>query len=328
MVSQVNRRAGQGQRVVQCKVGGARYALDLEGVRGFQRTDRLRRRSGNPLVAGFLPAANGEVIVYSLAALLGQPRPTDEQAQHIVLVSTSAGLCGLLMEHVSQVLDVQAGSAQPLPPLLAAWPEIPARQLLRVGDELLLLLVPERLHPETIPSDSIEEELPSRPGGEVPAPVALAGRGATGQKQMVLFKTADPSPRERALAFGLSQSQVHEIIECEWPTLLSVPHAPDFLLGLVDWRSVAVPVLDLGLWLGLSPARVDRRSRLIIAHAAEAGWVALLARPSIRVVPLSLPHQPCRRVLPLDSSRVYGAVELKQETVVIPRLNRLLHAAE
>jgi chemotaxis signal transduction protein len=154
-------------------------------------------------------------------------------------------------------------------------------------------------------------------------------RGGQPHGRIVLFSTADPRPRERPLAFGLNITQVDEVLGL--PALTPVPHTAPFLVGLANWRDQPVPVLDLARRLGLPPSAPDARSRLLVvsagAPAAEPhDRAGFLVRPSVRVLRLPLAHRPCIRMPPLEPALVRGAVELPQETLVIPHLQRVLAA--
>ena len=50
----------------------------------------------------------------------------------------------------------------------------------------------------------------------------------------------------------------------EIPELTKIPTAPDFVLGLMNHRGKAVPVMDLRLRLGLPEGEFDERSCIIV----------------------------------------------------------------
>jgi chemotaxis-related protein WspB len=49
--------------------------------------------------------------------------------------------------------------------------------------------------------------------------------------------------------------------------LREIPHAPDCLLGLFDYRGVVVPVVDLGILLGASPCQNRLSTRIILVES-------------------------------------------------------------
>jgi chemotaxis-related protein WspB len=50
--------------------------------------------------------------------------------------------------------------------------------------------------------------------------------------------------------------------------LRSIPHAPAFLAGLLNYRGKVVPVIDLGLLLGTAPCRDRLSTRIILVNNA------------------------------------------------------------
>jgi chemotaxis-related protein WspB len=53
--------------------------------------------------------------------------------------------------------------------------------------------------------------------------------------------------------------------------LRAVPHAPDYLAGLLGYRGEVVPVIDLGLLLGSSPCADRLSTRIILVKSPPGG---------------------------------------------------------
>jgi chemotaxis signal transduction protein len=319
-------------------------------------------------------------------------------------------LWALLVDRVSQVIQIPADRIVPLPPIAVSPSANYFEGVVKLGGEeekasseqgkassgqdqapsgLVLLLSPERLHPgaPTSVGQSQAEASPGQdqassgqgeevPPGEVGAPLAPRLPTATlgqhphgtggrrpDQGQIMVFSVADPRPGEQPLSFGLSISQINEIL---YPLpLLPVPGAPPFVLGLINWRDRPVPAIDLGARLGLVPGETSPSdnwaTRLIIvrdksqvlpapsralpapvgaaqvspvegvvegssskAGSSQGVLVGFLIQPAIRALRLPLAHQPCSRALPLDQALTRGVVELENETLVIPDIRGML----
>jgi len=324
--------AGDVLRLLRCGVAGEAYGLDMAWVRGIHRGDRFRREAGNDGSIGVLRGQDGEVPVFSLARLLGRsfswpaPAPVSpwERARgegvvedRPVVVVNGPRLWGLLMDEVAPMAETSARSVFPMPALMDDAKSHPFQGILLHDGELLLLLAPDRLRGD--PNPFVR---PIQPQAQPP----LVRRPASRHGQMLVFTTADPPPQARPLYFGLSIMQVLEIAGP--PPLVAVPGAPDFVRGLAPWRGQPVPVLDLSRLLGLPPAAAEPRSRLLIAAAsADAAPVAFLVRPNMRVAHLPLPHQPCRRELPVNPALTLGAFELRNETLVVLDLGKVTNAS-
>ena len=73
--------------------------------------------------------------------------------------------------------------------------------------------------------------------------------------QMLTFSAADN-------CYGFYILDVADIIEI--PELTKIPTAPDYVLGLMNHRGKAVPVMDLRLRLGLPEGEYNERSCIIV----------------------------------------------------------------
>ena len=349
-------------RFIRCGIGEEAYGLEMSWVRSIQRTDRLRRNgeeAGSEVghrrdhvappgdkPVGWLPGNEGDIPVFSLASRLGRPilsLPPAEggpgSSQRIVVLNppqpgpqmgVGEGMrpWALLVDRVSQVSQVQADQMMSLPPIPVSPHADYFECIVRVDERLILLLSPERLHPKASADGDTpvgETTHPAGvPGTSPPEPNFTGPRRSHGQ--IVVFQVTEPPPTERATSFGLSISQVREIAEA--PPIIPLPGAPASVAGLVDWRGLAVPIIDVAERLGLAQAPADRRTRLVIARgrgtSGQGALVGLISRPAIRLLRLPVAHLPSKRPLHLDPVLTRGVFELESETLVIPDIQGIL----
>jgi purine-binding chemotaxis protein CheW len=311
-------------RVVRCGLAGETYALDMTCVRSIQRADRLRPHPERADAVGKLPGLNGDVPVFELAELLGRPQQLRASGvNQIVVLNDGQRTWGLLVERVSPVTRVPAESVHPLPALVGGAAALLFRGVLRLETELLPLLAPARLHPDSSPWEEDAPTFVSRRGRYKAGGAYGLQRGTKhGLGKIVLFATTDPQPRERPLVFGVSLARVLEILDL--PRLVPVPGSAKYVLGLAAWRGLPIPVVDLARRLGLPPSANGQRSRLLVVHTAEgAEPVGIVVRPTVRILRLPLPQRPSVRQIQLDPPMTRAVVELKRETLVIPDLRGL-----
>jgi len=72
-----------------------------------------------------------------------------------------------------------------------------------------------------------------------------------------------------AEVFAVEVTGVREIIDA--CAVSKVPNAPDFMLGMIDVRGMAVPVVDLRLKLGLPPAAPTEHTRIVVLEVIVDG---------------------------------------------------------
>jgi purine-binding chemotaxis protein CheW len=322
MVSQV--AVAKPVRLIKCGLGEETYALDMGRIQGIERADRLQLGSAEDGPVGRLPGPGLGIEVYSLAERLGRPIPPVGAQNQVVVLHGPLGPWGLLVDRVSQVIAVARDRVDMLPPIVTRRAASFLQGVVHLDGGMVLLLDSEALNPQ-LPPGPVTRSPDSE--GNLAARYARAFENLRGYRrgstEIVLFTTAEPQPRTRPTSFGLSKSQILEIVEAG--PIVPVPAAVAFLWGLISWRSLPVPVLDLGTRLGFQPAVMDKRTRLMVIHGGDrAEVIAFPVRPLIRVLPLPIDHAPCRQTFPVDPGLTRGMFELKGETVVIPDMQTIL----
>lgn len=358
-------------RLIRCAIGDETYGLDMSWVYNIQRVDRLRPASekgaGNAGFVGWLPGREHNIPVFSLAKRLERPVSTvsDKSGQRIIVLpapslSANAGkdeerLWALLVDHVSQVIEIPGHRFEALPALAINSRKNYFEGVIKLDQGLMLFISPEWLHPDTslyiegviqdahqleaqLSGDEVKSKpfQPTRatfqsqaklsqpqPNG---APAGPDDQRQRGPGRLMLFSTQQSRSNGRAITYGLSITQISEILRSL--PLTQVPAAPDFVLGIVNWRDRLVPVIDLDARLGLvAPAGASNSggSRLLIARGVDQkALVGFSIQSGNRALRLPISYQPASRRPAWDHNMVKGVFELEDETLVIPDMEALL----
>jgi purine-binding chemotaxis protein CheW len=81
--------------------------------------------------------------------------------------------------------------------------------------------------------------------------------------------------------FAVEVEQVHEILDiCP---ISRVPNAPPYLMGMIDVRNRAVPIIDLRVKLGLPPVPLSPSTRIIVLDVLVGGRTLVLGLMADRV---------------------------------------------
>lgn len=86
---------------------------------------------------------------------------------------------------------------------------------------------------------------------------SLAG---TNRLELLMFKLNDIHDMAESAMYGINVFKVREIIES--PELVKVPQSSEFVAGIANIRGSAIPVIDLGLYLGCDYG--DKRPGILI----------------------------------------------------------------
>jgi chemotaxis signal transduction protein len=304
--------------VVRCGSAGDTYAIDMAWVSEIGRADSLEKDEKPDGSVGSLRHQGKTLRAFDLARLLGFG-PTTLRVPHVIVLDGSPPVA-LLVDRVSQVFQTSTDAVHALSAI--AWKPGAAyfEGVLRENDHLRLLLSPSGLIP------SLTSALPPRSwlGARHHLAVAPSTCGAPdGPNRLVLFSVANPGAADtRPIMLGIALSQVLEILVP--PPLLPVPGAGTHLRGLACWRDRPIPVIDLAERLGLASGSAEALTRLVIARpSVQHEPVGFLARSSMRILRLPVPHVLSRRSVPLDPLLTRAVVELKNETLVVPDLSRI-----
>ena len=81
--------------------------------------------------------------------------------------------------------------------------------------------------------------------------------------------------------FAVEVSHVHEILDML--PINRLPHAPDHVVGMIDVRRRAVPVIDLRLKLGLEPGEKTEHTRIVVLDVEIGARTVVLGLLTDRV---------------------------------------------
>lgn len=305
------------QRLIRCAVGTQTYCLELALVQTVQRAELMQPNLSEAGPIGWLPGKNQSTIpVWRLATRLGFPADPTQTASIMVLHHQSHPWA-LMVDRMMGILDAPADTILPVPEMVDRATNHIFRGIVRVEQELILYLEPERLHPERVNSLPVITDHQFLPRLQTSA-TSTAPKQRKGQ--ILLFSVGTESPFEHPITFGLSITQVAEILERS--AMTRIPMAPKHILGLVNWRNQPVPAIDLGRLFGLGAALFEENTRLLIAQTGVEGeFMAIPIQPSVKVQSLPLPYQPSRKEIPLNTTLAKGIFTLRNETLVIPDMN-------
>lgn len=304
-------------RFLCCRVGDATYCLNMAWVRGIQRLEELRPQTDERGLVGWLGGEHEQLPVFRLATLLQQPHDEERGHGKILVLKTQPHLWGLLVDRVDSVIHLTSDEVFPLPTLVRNPTMDFFEGVVKWADKLCLALSPEGLYPDAVMG--ARTHLPTAHALDTLYAVADMAIASPTRGKLICFTTAP----EQLLTFGLSLYQVPQILR-PLP-LLTVPGTAAYVLGLVEWRGVPLPVMDLSSRLGgaVSPLATD--GRLLVARAAsQRVCVGLPILPQVSIHDLPMAHGVSLPPVPFEERLLRGKFALAQTTLVIPDLDRIL----
>ncbi|MBL8150374.1 MAG: chemotaxis protein CheW [Blastocatellia bacterium] len=282
--------------MVSFEIGKNRYLIAASYIESVKEADAVER----------LPFA-----VFNLGSNFGE---FSEHAANlkIIVLNTRGHRWGFLVERVSQVMGVYKDSFYQIPQI-ALPKEGFFRQVAQIERHLVLCIEPEKLF------DFYNGKTPDQTANmlatkQPKASSVLSASETQNSSQKLFLFSADGSET----FFGLSIKQVIEVIPSE--QVCRVPYSSPMILGLVLWRSLPVPVLDIGSKFGLAL----KSERLVIVRIGNEQF-ALPASTNIKLQPLPFRYGKYSDKR-FDESSVYGVFEMDRGVLVIPKLENLVAA--
>ncbi len=343
-------------RIINCTVGDEVYCLEMSWIKSILRIDRMRQHqfydstelgTSFPIkdVFGWVMVSGKNIPVFRLSKILKRPvteyNKNDITFMRIIVLQDPAVedyAWGLLVDRVSPVIQILDEDLSKLPPIFSRFEIDIFQGVIRQGEKINLLLRPKCIDPrksdgvtvELLPSVAVDvDETGSKDAAmlDEDSQEALTWTKGDSLGRIMVFSPLTLRVPGRPVSFGLSISQITEILR-PLP-LIPVPMAPSHLLGLVLWRSNSVPVITLESLLGMDTDEEvitnDKETRLLIAQAAgHEGFVGLQIQVDIRALKLPISYSASRRALTINRQLTSAIVELADETLVIPDMQKVL----
>jgi purine-binding chemotaxis protein CheW len=127
--------------------------------------------------------------------------------------------------------------------------------------------------------------------------------------------------------FGLPISLVHEIVRP--PEITNVPHAPEYVEGVMNLRGRIVPVIDLRRRFGGAATKNSRLNRVLVVDV-ESRAVGLIVDSASEVLKISDAQiEPPPNVLTdAATSYVTGVAKYQGRLIILVDLRRILQSGE
>lgn len=124
--------------------------------------------------------------------------------------------------------------------------------------------------------------------------------------------------------FGISIDRVREIVMV--PEITPVPESGEFIRGIVNLRGRILPVLDLGLRLGLGPGPRDGSGRILVVEQDPRHPLGLLVDEASEVlrIPENLVGPPPELAAGTASGAIKGVARLEDRLILLLDLGRVL----
>ncbi len=311
------------ERVIRCTVGKESYAVRIADVRSLERADSMEWGEDRTRVEGWFPRGDSRIPVFSLGAWLGAAAPSGPVEGKVLMVGREENVWGVGIDGASRVLEISPEDILSLPAIVGSEAAGRFDGVVRLGEELVLLISSEALLDVPGPEGGRRREGSLSGLGLARRPKRLdPGTGRSARKgRMVVFSAAQRPAKDDAVSFALSLWQVAEVLDGQpWTR---VPLAPSWLRGMIGWRGKPLPVVDLLDRLGLGHGP-ERAQRLLVARSSrsDGSEIAFPVMADVRNQRIPLTHGG-DRPFPALERLTKGIFPGERGMIVVPDLDRI-----
>jgi len=257
-------------QLVSFDVSNQEYAIAIEDVQEIVQVPETIvhiPRAGTH-VLGVITLRNRLLPLVSLRSLFDlQARELDEKSRIVVLALGSATV-GLVVDGVREVLRVPKNEVDAMPALLArdgGLSEISEICRLESGKRLVSIISARNLFNQTAIKDALSNMKVNESNSH--SDDSDNDEALEDDEQVVVFRLDKEE-------FGVPIRSVQEIVRVP-DELTRVPHAPQFVEGVINLRGSVLPVIDLRIRLGLSRVERSDRQRIMVflLNGVRTGFV-------------------------------------------------------
>lgn len=289
-----------------CRVGKHEFCFEMGEIRAIEGNERIR--SGTLRIGGGF----GEIPVLPLAALIGLG---DEQAKGPVLV-LSDGVAAFGVQ-VDQVFRDESREAAPVHALPTNGHSETCFGLTRMNGRLVPCLDGGKIHP-TCRWQTPRAVMPN-------AAPSFDRLTQSDTKRLLCFGATSNDAAVRTIC-GVSYSQLLEVSQDLRVVFVPGLAEESCVLGVADWRSTIVPVVDVRQYLGLRHASSGEEGLFAILRGIRSSEVFAVPMRDIRTVTLPLSNASLRETAVDPAMPLRGAFVYQGGKLLVPDFDRFLRA--
>ncbi|MBI5188563.1 MAG: chemotaxis protein CheW [Nitrospirae bacterium] len=289
-------------QLVTFKLGAEDFGIDIENVKEIIEIPPITYVPNTPDYFEGVINLRGEILsVIDVRTRFGMEAAKRNEFSRIIVVHMRGYKIGLIVDSVSEVLQLRGMTIQPPPPIAKGIKEKYLEGMIELKEDKRIILL---LNLDELIS---EEEF----GGEAEIEGVLGGAAAAEEKK------AKAAEEAQLVTFKLGREnyavEIHEVEEIiNMPEVTIVPQAPEFIEGVTSLRGEIIPLLNLGTRFGLrAKEKITHASVIIVGISGfNVGLIVdevseVLRVPKDNIVP------PPPHLTTAEAEQLHGVVKVR-----------------
>lgn len=303
-------------RFVRCVISGATHCIRMSWVRSITNVyeSNITHDASKELL--FASIHDEKYPVINLSYHFYNYKIESSGFEKILLLNVEDTYFGILVESIEGIIEVSSHKIHPIPKIVGGGAIDYFDSIIILQDEFILSLSPDTIY---VRFCSTEHNIfKCKNEDKIQSPVRFAFKDNI-QKKLILFKT----DAEQKLTYGLSITQIPQILQMS--KIFPIPRSESFVLGVVEWRGIVLPVINISLCMGGAKSEIRTDSRLLIVRLTLSHlYVALPILSHITIHSLPLNKKIFHDSESLHASAVCEKFNYEGEQLIIPNIDKVV----
>ena len=139
------------------------------------------------------------------------------------------------------------------------------------------------------------------------------------RKKILIFSTAD----EELIVYGLSITQIPQVLQLT--SILPIPGSEIYIAGVVEWRGIILPILDLSLYIEGRKTEIRGNDRILVVRLVSLPlYIGIVIRPQIFIQDIPIKQHLYQDDKGFELNPTISQYKLRDQTLVIPDIDKII----
>jgi purine-binding chemotaxis protein CheW len=250
----------------------------MSWVRGIRNLYDLNANpdASESQVIGWLSTDTGPCPVISLDKYLNKSTEFNNQSKKILLFRIPHGLFGILVDSVENIFQVAVNRVFSIPRIVGGFALHCFDEAIYYESHLILALSPLSIYSKVYLNRLTSLNHKNLTTSDYSLlNISIANHR---QRKIVIFTTAT----DDSVLYGLSITQIPQILQSL--PVLHVPSSEEYLIGIIEWRGLILPVIDISYCVEKKRSKVESDGRILVVRLVKTPlYIAIMIQSQVTI---------------------------------------------
>ena len=311
----------QNVNFIRCIISGKSYCIRMSWVRGLRDLNEIDSYEKKVLrnSIGSLLIENHLCPVINLNEQLTSSVHVQARLQKALIFHIDNRYFGILVDSVENIFQAAEKYIFQIPGIVGGSAFKYFDEVVRYNDQLILSLSPKAIYSTfCIDNKEMYNDKVVIGSNNNLVKISIANHR---QKKIVIFTTNS----ETNVFYGLSITQIPQILQLS--SILSVPGSENHIIGIIEWRGLILPVIDITLYVEKKRTKIENDGRLLVVRMARSAiYVAIVIQPHVFIQSFPIARDLFHLDFDSEIDSVHRQFKYRKKVLVIPNIDNILSA--